>query len=67
MDKQFDEIIQYDAVIAFDNTYVLDKDDFKISATLHSDSIKVGTTDVSVYAADDIWSIGGLIFLWNGC
>ena len=61
VDKQFDEIIQYDAVIAFDNTYVLDKDDFKISATLHSDSIKVGTTDVSVYAADDIHDLESVL------
>ena len=54
VDKQFDEIIQYDAVVAFDDTYELNQDDFKYSATLHSDSIKVGTTDVSVYAVDDI-------------
>lgn len=61
VDKQFDEIIQYDAVVAFDNTYVLDRDDFKKSATLHSDSIKVGTTDVSVYAADDIHDLESLL------
>lgn len=54
VDKQFDEIIQYDGLVAYQSGSSIDTDYFADSLSLYSKSVKVDKEDVSLYVLDDV-------------
>lgn len=62
VDKQFDEIINYDGVVAFQHDWD-DEGMFVDRAMLHSDNVSVNGLDVSIYAADSVSDLSRLIHM----
>ncbi len=63
VDKQFDEIIRYDAVVAYEKGYDLEnslvqKSDF-VNVTV--ENVSVNNQDVSIYASDSLYDLSSMI------
>lgn len=63
VDKQFDDIINYDGVVAFQSDWDVRDDLFVDFALVHSDNARIGSDDVSVYAAENMDDLGRMIGL----
>ena len=63
VDKQFDDIIQYDAVVAFEKGF--DSSESVVNDTVFIDvgieSVSVDNNDVSIYAVNDLAELGTMI------
>ncbi len=62
VDKQFEEIIQYDGLVFYDEDDFT-RDDFTYSIDLYVESAQAGRYDLSVYAPEDILELNDFINL----
>lgn len=60
VDKQFDEVIQYDGLIYYD-TLDFEKDSFTDSVDLYVEGVKIEGHEVSIYSAENLNHLGNFI------
>lgn len=63
VDKQFDDVINYDGLVAYQEDWNLDSELFVDYARVYSDNVRINDVDVSVFAAEDLKQLSSLVHM----
>lgn len=63
VDKQFDEIVQYDGMVVYDQGESIDHSLFDGSIDINSSTVRVESSDVSLFVSDDMEKLSDFITL----
>lgn len=63
VEKQFDEIVQYDGMVIYDEGESIDNSLFDASIDINSSTVRVNSSDVSLFVSDDMSKLSEFVLM----